>query len=121
MFSARMRLRGSDRLKERKVDKLIRDLQLTHCQDTYIGSQLVKGISGGERKRACIGVELVADPIVLILDGIYVTPLFIRTHLGTRFVHSLHHHEYPQGPRQERIEMHHLFNTYSKLRYLHPN
>jgi ABC-type multidrug transport system ATPase subunit len=34
-----------------------------------VGSALIKGISGGEKKRVCIGVELVTDPIVIILDG----------------------------------------------------
>ena len=29
---------------------------------------MLKGISGGEKKRTSIGVELVADPCVLILD-----------------------------------------------------
>lgn len=28
----------------------------------------MKGISGGERKRVCIGIELVSDPSVIILD-----------------------------------------------------
>jgi len=29
---------------------------------------MIKGVSGGEKKRTCIGVELIADPPVLILD-----------------------------------------------------
>lgn len=29
----------------------------------------MKGISGGERKRTNIGVELVTDPSFIILDG----------------------------------------------------
>jgi len=37
-----------------------------------IGGKLFKGISGGERKRTAIGIELVADPSVLILDGINI-------------------------------------------------
>ena len=35
-----------------------------------IGNALIKGISGGERKRTSIGVELVAQPSLIILDGI---------------------------------------------------
>lgn len=31
---------------------------------------MIKGISGGERKRTAIGIEMIADPSVLILDGI---------------------------------------------------
>ena len=33
-----------------------------------IGSVAVKGISGGERKRASIGYELITNPSLLILD-----------------------------------------------------
>jgi len=39
-----------------------------HCQDTIIGSALMKTISGGERKRTAIGVELVTDPSLILLD-----------------------------------------------------
>jgi ABC-type multidrug transport system ATPase subunit len=34
-----------------------------------IGNFMIKGISGGERKRTSIAVELIADPPVVILDG----------------------------------------------------
>lgn len=36
--------------------------------NTVIGGLLRKGISGGERKRTSIAVELVSDPDCLILD-----------------------------------------------------
>jgi hypothetical protein len=32
---------------------------LTSCCDTIVGGELIKGISGGERKRTSVGVELV--------------------------------------------------------------
>ena len=47
---------------------MISDLGLMKCADTYIGSSLIKGISGGERKRASIGVELLTSPKILFLD-----------------------------------------------------
>ena len=31
---------------------------------------MIKGISGGERKRTSIAVELVCDPSLIVLDGI---------------------------------------------------
>lgn len=33
-----------------------------------VGTQLTRGISGGERKRTSIGMELIIDPSVLFLD-----------------------------------------------------
>lgn len=37
-------------------------------QDELIGNVSSRGISGGQRKRVNIGVELVADPTILFLD-----------------------------------------------------
>lgn len=51
--------------KERKVDSIIKKLRLEKCANTYVGGAgVVRGISGGERKRCAIGVELVTDPMV---------------------------------------------------------
>lgn len=33
-----------------------------------VGTQVTRGISGGERKRTSIGMELIIDPSVLFLD-----------------------------------------------------
>lgn len=38
------------------------------CQDTMIGGSFVRGISGGERKRVCIGNEIIINPSLLFLD-----------------------------------------------------
>lgn len=53
---------------QKKVDKLLDDLQLKKCQNTLIGNQRQKGISGGERKRTSIGVEILSNPSILFLD-----------------------------------------------------
>ncbi|XP_028055889.1 ABC transporter G family member 22-like isoform X2 [Camellia sinensis] len=40
----------------------------SRCQDTMIGSSFVRGVSGGERKRVCIGNEIIINPSLLFLD-----------------------------------------------------
>ena len=50
------------------VEQLIKDLKLEKCADTYVGGNMLKGISGGERKRTSIAFELVSNPSVIILD-----------------------------------------------------
>ncbi|KAJ1976117.1 hypothetical protein H4R35_002841 [Dimargaris xerosporica] len=54
--------------KAAKVQSVLDSLRLTGVADTYIGDAMVRGVSGGERKRAAIGVELVTDPEFMFLD-----------------------------------------------------
>lgn len=70
LFAARLALPGSvsETQKVARVDKIIQELGLTKAKDTYVGSELVRGVSGGERRRAAIGVELVTDPSLIFLD-----------------------------------------------------
>jgi len=68
-FAANLRLSGTPEEREERVEKIIKDLRLTACKDTFVGNVLKKGISGGERKRTSIGVELITDPSLIILDG----------------------------------------------------
>lgn len=51
-----------------RVNGVIQELGLSKVRTTMVGSQLVRGISGGERKRLNIGTELVTDPALLFLD-----------------------------------------------------
>jgi len=50
------------------VTGIINDLGLKKCRHTAIGDAMTKGVSGGERKRVSIGVELISNPSVLFLD-----------------------------------------------------
>uniref|UniRef100_A0A671UQQ7 ATP-binding cassette, sub-family G (WHITE), member 2a n=1 Tax=Sparus aurata TaxID=8175 RepID=A0A671UQQ7_SPAAU len=69
-FSAALRLPASisQKEKDQKVEKLIQELGLGRVADSKVGTQLIRGISGGERKRTNIGMELIIDPSVLFLD-----------------------------------------------------
>ncbi|XP_075320545.1 broad substrate specificity ATP-binding cassette transporter ABCG2d isoform X4 [Odontesthes bonariensis] len=69
-FSAALRLPSSvpQSEKEARVNHLIKELGLTKVADSKVGTQMTRGISGGERKRTSIGMELIIDPPVLFLD-----------------------------------------------------
>lgn len=54
--------------KEQLVDAVISELGLIKTRLTIIGDDKLRGISGGERKRTSIAVQLISDPIVLFLD-----------------------------------------------------
>ncbi|XP_030643909.1 ATP-binding cassette sub-family G member 2-like [Chanos chanos] len=69
-FSAALRLPStiSEMEKEARVNHLIQELGLSKVADARVGTQLIRGVSGGERKRTNIGMELIIDPSVLFLD-----------------------------------------------------
>ncbi|KAK9761247.1 hypothetical protein K7432_013979 [Basidiobolus ranarum] len=54
--------------KKERVEEIIQLLQLHDCADRFVGYPTWGGISGEERRRTSIGVEMVADPKVLFLD-----------------------------------------------------
>lgn len=68
MFVCKLKETDPQHILEKKVEKLLDDLQLKKCQNTFIGNQRQKGISGGERKRTSIGVEILSNPSILFLD-----------------------------------------------------
>lgn len=51
-----------------RVDEIIKQMGLDHVRNTVIGSPEKRGISGGERKRVCVGMELLTHPQLLFLD-----------------------------------------------------
>lgn len=67
IFAARLKLPSKINYRER-VEAILEDLKLVKAAETKIGGPLVKGVSGGERKRCSIGVELITDPNLIFLD-----------------------------------------------------
>ena len=51
-----------------RVEYIINKMDLINCRDNIIGNIWDKGISGGERKRLCIAIELLTNPKILFLD-----------------------------------------------------
>lgn len=54
--------------KAAQAEAVLDQLGLTVCRNNIIGSALVRGISGGERKRVSIGQEMLINPSLLLLD-----------------------------------------------------
>ncbi|NWU38131.1 ABCG2 protein, partial [Hylia prasina] len=69
-FSAALRLPSSISIKEKeeRVTQIINELGLSKVADAKVGTELIRGVSGGERKRTNIGMELITEPPVLFLD-----------------------------------------------------
>ncbi|EDO42968.1 predicted protein [Nematostella vectensis] len=69
-FSACLRLPRtlSKKDREQRVNETVRDLGLTEVADQKVGTEFIRGVSGGERKRTSIGMELITSPSVLFLD-----------------------------------------------------
>lgn len=53
---------------ENRVRKVLDDLGLNEIQDLKVGSPLNKLISGGQRKRLNIALEIIREPIVMFVD-----------------------------------------------------
>eukprot|EP00762_Andalucia_godoyi_P001164 ANDGO_02077.mRNA.1 ABC transporter G family member 27 len=51
-----------------RVEEVISQLGLERVRNSIIGNFMMRGISGGERKRVNVGCELLAWPSILILD-----------------------------------------------------
>ncbi|CAB3987012.1 ABC transporter, ATPbinding domain containing [Paramuricea clavata] len=69
-YQAKLRLpAGTDtRIIKDKIVQTLNILEIAHVADSLIGDEETRGISGGQRKRVNIGMELIADPTLLFLD-----------------------------------------------------
>jgi ABC-type multidrug transport system ATPase subunit len=70
MFSALLRLPKTLTMAEKtqRVLTVLNELQLAHIADSAIGNEVTRGISGGEKRRVSVGMELVTQPKALFLD-----------------------------------------------------
>ena len=70
LFSALLRL-PQDMSMSQKIEKVrtvVKTLQLSHAENTRIGASGSRGVSGGEKRRVSVGMELVNNPTILFLD-----------------------------------------------------
>ncbi|KAF4450554.1 hypothetical protein F53441_6334 [Fusarium austroafricanum] len=69
-FAAGLRLPSfmSKDEKNRRAEDVLLKMGLKDCADNLIGGELVKGISGGEKRRVSIAVQVLTDPRILLLD-----------------------------------------------------
>ena len=51
-----------------EVERIIAALGLEKCRKVLCGNKLIKGISGGEKKRVSVGIELITKPQMIFLD-----------------------------------------------------
>lgn len=58
----------SEHLLKKTVDKVLNDLDLFEIKDLKVGDPLNKSISGGQRKRLNIALELMREPALLYVD-----------------------------------------------------
>uniref|UniRef100_A0A3B4AI19 ATP-binding cassette sub-family G member 8 n=1 Tax=Periophthalmus magnuspinnatus TaxID=409849 RepID=A0A3B4AI19_9GOBI len=70
VFVAKLRLptHFTKAQRDKRVDDVIAELRLRQCANTRVGNDYVRGVSGGERRRVSIAVQLLWNPGILILD-----------------------------------------------------
>ena len=68
-YAAILRLPGtmSRKSKIARAEEVMHMLGLDDCADSVVGGALLKGISGGEKRRLSLAVEMLNDPAVLIV------------------------------------------------------
>lgn len=91
-FSARLRLPKSltDEELDTLTNRMLKELGLEKCSDTIVGGMLLKGLSGGERKRTSVGVELVTRPALVFLDEPTSVSIVASSNLKARLLTTSH-------------------------------
>jgi len=70
VFQSRVRMDKHLSSKERleRVEDVMRQVGLKKCENTLIGGEKLKGISGGEKKRLSFASEVLTNPAILFCD-----------------------------------------------------
>ncbi|KAK9144062.1 hypothetical protein Sjap_003965 [Stephania japonica] len=71
VYTALLRLPDSLGGREQKVEhaeRVVQELGLSRCRNIMVGGPLLRGVSGGEKKRVSIGQEILVNPSLLLLD-----------------------------------------------------
>mmetsp|Transcript_11009 Transcript_11009/g.12719 ORF Transcript_11009/g.12719 Transcript_11009/m.12719 type:complete len:637 (+) Transcript_11009:59-1969(+) len=67
-YAAQLALKATKEEQVKRVNEVLEDLSLTHVADVIIGNEDIKGLSGGERKRCSVGLDLLTNPKIMYLD-----------------------------------------------------
>jgi ATP-binding cassette subfamily G (WHITE) protein 2 len=69
-YAAELRLPSTMTTAEKKarIEEVLRQLGLIECRNVIIGDHMTRGISGGQRKRVAVAIELLTKPRLLFLD-----------------------------------------------------
>lgn len=69
-YSASLRIPSTVTRSEKKaiVDSTIREMGLYDCRNTPVGNWHLRGLSGGEKRRLSIALEILTRPRLLFLD-----------------------------------------------------
>lgn len=69
-YAATLRLPGSmsSACKIQRSESVLRKLGLGNCADSLVGNESFRGISGGEKRRLSLAIQMLTDPQVLLVD-----------------------------------------------------
>ena len=75
LYQAKLRLLHSEKPVAQqeildRVEDVLALMGITHVRNVIIGDSVRKGVSGGERKRVCVAIELLNRPKLMFLDEV---------------------------------------------------